>query len=517
MDKISFQIGVAGLGIGVFSGALDLLDALKKTYEIWRGMKELDCDLGLLQAKLLLQQELLEKWQRDWYGFALTGKESIRQQRLLKQHDDAVRTTLGAVSDQLERLQPLQDYAQGKSKLTPAERIRWFSGQMDESSRILVEVDSLLAGLYRLLPPRNPNIEAIQMITILDPENSHSASLDDVLRETIIRNSPLTFRTFELKRFENSLAIDLEKRVNEFKEQMPKPGKRIQAVRVKVVAADEITVGGRSFGLLDDEKPVVIEWKRYDGTWRGQKGIKMRGRIDNLARMLGADTRPEELLTLRCLGYFDEPSSRRYGFVSDVSALKALIDYPSAESLPSLEDRYQIAYALGLSLAILHTAEWLHKSIRSHNVLFPSSNHGIAWTRPYLVGFEYSRPDHKDASSEKPADSARFNLYRHPSCQGTPLDRYRREFDIYSFGVLLVEIGTWTSAWKLWDERCAATKFREDLIRLTREKMAHYMGVEYRDAALKCLTDELSNRSESILKAFFVEVVEVLRRCIEAR
>src|SRR5882762_7845890 len=132
MDKISFQIGVAGLGVGAFSVVLDLLHALKKTYEIWRGMKELDCDLGLLQAKLLLQQELLEKWQRDWYGFALTGKESIRQQRLLKQHDDAVRTTLGAVSDQLERLQPLQDYAQRNSKLTPAERIRWFSGQMDE-------------------------------------------------------------------------------------------------------------------------------------------------------------------------------------------------------------------------------------------------------------------------------------------------------------------------------------------------------------------------------------------------
>ena len=43
-----------------------------------------------------------------------------------------------------------------------------------------------------------------------------------------------------------------------------------------------------------------------------------------------------------------------------------------------------------------------------------------------------------------------------------------------------------------------AAKFREDLIMLTKEKMAHYMGIEYRDAALKCLTGELSNRSKSI-------------------
>jgi hypothetical protein len=67
-------------------------------------------------------------------------------------------------------------------------------------------------------------------------------------------------------------------------------------------------VWGRSFGLLDDKKPLIIEWKRYDGTWRGQKGIKMRGRINNLAKMLGADTKPDELLTLQCLGYFDRPS-----------------------------------------------------------------------------------------------------------------------------------------------------------------------------------------------------------------
>ena len=41
-----------------------------------------------------------------------------------------------------------------------------FAEQKDESSRILIEIDSLLAGLYRLLPPRNPNVEATQMVAI---------------------------------------------------------------------------------------------------------------------------------------------------------------------------------------------------------------------------------------------------------------------------------------------------------------------------------------------------------------
>lgn len=461
---------------------LELVVIVKYAYDFLRDMLggELDCDLKVLKAKLLLQQALFHQW-LDWCGFALTGEESIKQQgsisigkqRLLKQHDDAIRAILGAVSDEMKKLQKLQLYLQGKYKLT--------KGDKDESSRVLAEIDPLLAGLHRLL--------SLQMV---DSENQ-------------------------------TLKIDLEKKVKGFKEQMPEFGKKIQAARVKIFTTNKITVGVRSSGLLDDEKHVIIEWKRYDGMSRDKEDIKMRVRIDDLARMLGADTnKPEELLTLRCLGYFYEPSEHRYGFVSEyppgssVSTLKALLDGSSAETLPSLKDRYQIAHALGLSLAILHTAKWLHKGIRSHNVLFSSSiDHGIAWTRPYLVGFDYSRPDQTDALSETSGDSASFNLYRHPSSQGIPLESYRREFDIYSFGVLLVEIGSWRSARKLWDKKSAAAEFRENLIIFTKEKMTHYMGVKYRDAALKCLTGELCKRSEGILKAFLVEVVEVLGRCVE--
>lgn len=93
----------------------------------------------------------------------------------------------------------------------------------------------------------------------------------------------------------------------------------------------------------------------------------MRGRIDNLARMLHAEEKPEELLTLRCLEYFDRPKESRYGFMfaypqacdAKVYSLKRLLDNPSIERLSSLESRYQMAYSLSLSLALLHTAEWL--------------------------------------------------------------------------------------------------------------------------------------------------------------
>jgi hypothetical protein len=52
-------------------------------------------------------------------------------------------------------------------------------------------------------------------------------------------------------------------------------------------------------------------------------------------------------------------------------------------------------------------------------VLFVSSTSKIRWARPYLVGFEYSRPDKADQSSEKAQQSAKFNLFRHPLSQGS--------------------------------------------------------------------------------------------------
>ena len=94
--------------------------------------------------------------------------------------------------------------------------------------------------------------------------------------------------------------------------------------------------------------------------------------------------------------------------------------------LPTLEDRYHAAHRLSLSLAILHTAEWLHKSIRSHNVLFPKQQGRVVWSRPYLVGFEFSRPDKPGELSEKPEESARYNLYRHLKSQGTPSETFRK-------------------------------------------------------------------------------------------
>lgn len=365
----------------------------------------------------------------------------------------------------------------------------------------------------------------------LDIGNQLPGSTDVLAGLRGLLDSGTTNQTFALRRLGSSLASDLQERVRTFRTVLPQPQVSLEARRVIVERSDLLMSGGRSYGLLGSQTPIIIEWKRYDSTWQGQKGIELRGRIDNLARQLNSDTKPEELLTLKCLGYYDEVQRNRYGFVFSYPreariptyCLKELLDARSSPqdgdklklTLPTLEDRYRMAYSLSLSIAILHATEWLHKSVRSHNVLVPVYGCDIAWSRPYVAGFEYSRPDKTDESSEKPDESLPFNVYRHPSAQGTPGEKFRKAFDIYSLGVVLLEIGTWRSAWKHRGKSLTAVETQKTFVETTMSTLAHFMGVEYKDAVLKCLNGELENREESVLKAFFVEVVEVLGRLIE--
>lgn len=512
--QLTFDIGAASLGIGVFSGTVDLLHVCSTAYRVWRDIRDVDIHLQSLRARLVLQQSLLDQWQRDWYGFTVGDRSSVQRLRLLKHHDETVRNSVEAIKNLLLSLQGLQTIAAHNHGGSTTDRLQWLA-QRDSGLESVDTIEKLLLGLYRLLPPRIPNSEAILVLSLDDAEHAAPNSA----------RSTVASRTIALRKLELSLATDLKLRVTENRMTLPQPNLRIPATQIQIRDQGSELAGSQVLGILDGHTPVMIEWKKYDPSWQGQKGVQLRGRIDNLARLLHTDSKPDELLTLSCRGYYDDTEHGRYGFVFSLPAhissseielvsLKQLLDKPSAARLPALEDRYQIAYALALSIALLHTTGWLHKSLRSHNVLFSAVADKPLWPRPYLVGFEFSRPDEPDQSSEKGEVSARFDIYRHPQTRGSPRESFRKAFDWYSLGVVLLEIGMWRAAWRWWKDGLDMPAFRNELIELASTKLAHFMGVEYRDAVLKCLTGELENRDGPILDSFFVEVVEVLGRLV---
>lgn len=519
LSLIGYRIGAAGIGLGAFSTTIDLLHACKQGYDTWRGLQGLDKELSILRAKLVLQQDLLEQWQRDWYGFAVTDSVSVTKLRMLKEHNGTVELALGSVRSLIDGMVSLREFAQSGQVPTGIERARWVASELDGSRKSLDEISSLLDGLYRLLPPRSPNIEAAQAIISLSHQGEGSDAIETVLQAT--SGQTVISETLGLRRVERSLQQELQRRVEEMYNGPPSADLVIAPGRCQLEEEDKVSAGFRRFGKLDG-RPAIIEWKKYDRRWQGIKRTELDGRIKNLAHLLHNKSKPEELRVLQCDGYFDNPADSRYGFVFTLPqpseghpiSLRELIGDKSFDQLPTLEERYQMAYSLGLSIAILHTAGWLHKSIRSHNVLFLKQNKRPVWTRPYLVGFEYSRPDARDESSEKPEQSKRFDIYRHPLSQGTPNERYRKEFDYYSFGAILVEIAGWRPIWDVWADGTPSEKFRAQLIATAEQKVPHRMGRDYAEATLKCLNGELARQSGSEQRAFFIEVVEILGRLV---
>ncbi|KAH7129263.1 hypothetical protein EDB81DRAFT_808959 [Dactylonectria macrodidyma] len=522
-DVVDFQIGVAGLGLGAFSGLLDVVSTCSKIYGLWKSLRGLEGYLGLLRAKLILQEALLDQWQRDWLSFPVSGQAALQKQRLLLVHENAVVVSLETVRALLESLEPLREAS--KSPEGALERLQLASGGAADCEKTLTQISSLLNDLYRLLPPANPNVEVSQ--TVLSLEYIGVQQQAPTGSESGGTLGPETFRrAVSFRQLGRNLERDLEERVSNFKHTLPATELTITPDRIRITGDDETSGGFRSFGIKDSNTPVVVEWKRYDASWKGQKGIRLRGRIHNIARLLHADAKPEELLTLNCVGAFEDYEKSRYGLVfsfpisaestSEMRSLKSLLDQPTPETLPTLGDRYRITYSLALSLAILHAAGWLHKSIRSHNILFPIRHGRPVWSRPYLAGFDFSRPDAKDETSEKPEQSVRFNLYRHPSAQGIPGESFRKPFDMYSLGVVLLEIGLWRLAWGFRGDETSAAKVRSVFEGKATNWLGHFMGTGYREATLKCLNGSFEQRDDSVIRAFYIEVVEVLSSLAES-
>ena len=84
----------------------------------------------------------------------------------------------------------------------------------------------------------------------------------------------------------------------------------------------------------------------------------------------------------------------------------------------------------------------------------------IDYDEPWLVGFEYSRED--PGFSENPRElEISKDIYRHPERWGQPTRRFDKSHDVYSLGIILLEIGLWKPASYLEDKRFRETDYTE--------------------------------------------------------
>ncbi|KAI3316640.1 hypothetical protein HD806DRAFT_527702 [Xylariaceae sp. AK1471] len=170
----------------------------------------------------------------------------------------------------------------------------------------------------------------------------------------------------------------------------------------------------------------------------------------------------------------------------------------------SLNDRFQMARMVSQCLATLHSDGWLHKSIRSHAIKFffrkTDKDVVLETSAPYLTDFGFSRPLGAFSAVQYAASTAvnlDMDIYRHPRRFGEPSQFFNMIHDVYSLGVVLLEIGLWKTARQMYNEIFQSAKDKptgEDVqkafIKRAQQELEHSMGSAYRDAVLLCLDGE---------------------------
>ena len=212
----------------------------------------------------------------------------------------------------------------------------------------------------------------------------------------------------------------------------------------------------RSFGTHAERK-VLVEWKTADGSLSTGEIDILKLRLSRLASSLAHPDRPDELRALECVG----STSRKEEFGDNLGLIyryppfakpsaqpRTLYRMFSSSSLPSLPNRFQLAKSLAVSLMVYHSIGWIHKAFTSANILFFQNMEGqYDFSQPFVSGFEYSRPDDSEQLTflqDRPSRQG-FDPRQHPEVfQGggnlPARSMYHRRYDIYSLGVMLLEI-----------------------------------------------------------------------------
>ena len=210
------------------------------------------------------------------------------------------------------------------------------------------------------------------------------------------------------------------------------------------------------------ENGVWIEWRSYrlissdDNPDIDIPFPKNLDRVKELVALLQS-AKQNEFCTPKCLGWFDNrdhgkqsSNPSQFGLVFEKPSRgktpSSLSEMINTHSKPSLTDRMVLAYVIARCLLYLHAVNWLHKGLSSNSIVFVPTGDTVDVTRPYVTGYDYARPDKDGETSISTGGEQEIEaqIYVHPSYQGRlAIGNYRKTFDVYSLGIVLLEIVRW--------------------------------------------------------------------------
>ncbi|KAI9862498.1 MAG: hypothetical protein M1813_004349 [Trichoglossum hirsutum] len=511
---------VAGFAIGTITavGLIgQLFDGCVKAYAFFTSAKNLGRDSERLVCKIRIEEARLMAWGREWgvvegklEAHLASGKghnEGLKQlaASILKQLHETI-TDFNKLQDRYGLREDPTDADEKGSVRSPEPstssrlrdglklRARWVISDRDKFGVLLVDLKDFNDGLERLFPPSR--IASFQRTWTNELLQTASRDIDQLnLLETASNGVYPQLNTFaSLKQ----LRINLDERALQ-----PTKFKASTTLKIPKHLLNFSEGGGKrvtaEYQKNHDEsspQPVIIEWIDYEEGLDLDARLVLYQRVDNLARMVhSASNRHPDLHTLDCVGYFDDSQHTRYGLIyktppnctNEPLTLSSLI-LDSSVATPDLGDRFRLAHTLSIALWSFHSLDWLHKTFCSENVLFFHGSKNLGY--PYVTGFDSSRPDHLDEMTVASNNDIGQDLYRHPDSLGVWRQSYRKSFDIYSLGLVLLEIGLWKSLKNFHKPKYTPTVFREKVMQSLVPGLGHKTGALYRDVVMACLQSE---------------------------
>jgi Prion-inhibition and propagation len=540
---------IAGLTTGSIGFAITLYRTTLDLYSVFTTASSLGQDAHVLQAQLLIQETLFKRW-GDGVGLTKGSVEDVDER--LKQDGEgslfqAVVVALSSAKQVLSDTEKLkksyglegsdeqtgggqllvelrgmylvdsavvvEDYRRRKDEAEKMQirvgimqKLKWVIKDKEKFGKLVERLTGLNNGLYSLIEPLEASILAkavvgellrtldLARLRVLCTAAKATSNASDVASLAALRQ-----RAVEITRFPDSIP------------DMELPGTSKGLTLFSAGRGERRTVGsyqGEKNGTPEPTKLVLVEWKIIESNLTGQEKEILDATTNSLAFFLNHNNKSEGLRSLTCIGVTKPVSqsaeSIRYGLVYDLPG-KSTEKKPLLSLFEMLRDdkneidlgnKFLIAQVLVQPLHELHVANWLHKAICSENVLFirqsgASGPRGqISASSVYLAGYEFSRPGRLRDPTQPAGDVVR-SVYAHPAYRGGDI-KYRRLFDIYSLGVVLLEIGLWQNAVTSVRPGLTANNIQELLIESCEEELGPAMGRVYRNAVHCCLTGDFA-------------------------
>lgn len=258
--------------------------------------------------------------------------------------------------------------------------------------------------------------------------------------------------------------------------------------------------------ILVEFTPMMLETQNAITIPASQRLEKVNQSLDQLVQ----NGRVSHLGLLRFLGYYIDMPNARYAFIYQMPVdyfpffrnptdllnewkprpLVSFFQTGDHQEVPNLETRLHLAYDLLMAVLHLRSQNVVHGSINSSNILiFPglasSQNDEIRlaedFRRPYLTSLaQFSG----DGASPEPLSSS---MYRHPDDKRQLEDEAAWAYDLYSLGLVLLEIGLWLPISKCWKMKYNNSMFKQRIENFYVKRLGPKCGSAYLHMVQLCL------------------------------